>query len=83
MTAAFCFNCAIAIIASPIILVISFGYADRAAPEPASQGLRRPNPGGWKCITPHAIVDCLLSLTRLSEVRIHVDRASVDTSQIK
>ena len=67
----------------PVRFVVLLRTAHRAAPEPASQWYRRPNPGGLNCITPLAIADCLLSLTRLSETRIHVDRAIVDTSQIK
>ena len=60
-------NHANAITASPIILFVELRNANRAAPEPASQGHRRQNTGGFNCITPHAIADCPLSLTRLSE----------------
>ena len=60
-------NHANAITAVPIIFGVVLQNADRAAPDPASQGLRRPKPGGYKCITPYAISDCPLSRTRLSE----------------
>ena len=60
-------NRANAITASLVIFVMALRNADRAAPEPASQGHRRQTTGGFNCITPYAIADCPLSLTRLSE----------------
>ena len=56
-----------AISVSPIIFVVLLRNAHRAAPEPASQGYRRHTTGGSNCITPLAIIDCPLRLTRLSE----------------
>ena len=83
ITTVFVTNRANAITTSPVIFAVALTIVDRAAPEPASQGHRRQNPGGLNCITPLAINDCPLSLTRLSEPRIHVDGTSVDTSQSK
>ena len=60
-------NHANAITAVPIIFGVVLQNAHRAAPVPASQGLRRQTTGGFNCITPYAIADCSLSLTRLSE----------------
>ena len=60
-------NHANAITAVPIIFGVVLQNAHRAAPEPASQGHRRQTTGGFNCITPYAIADCPLSLTRLSE----------------
>ena len=81
MAAAFGSTRANAISASPVIFFVTLVNADRAAPEPASHR-RRPTPGGSNCITPLAIADCPLSLTRLSEPRIHVKGSSVDGTQI-
>ena len=83
MTTAVGFNPANTISASLIIFVVVLTNVDRAAPEPAIHWHCRQTTGGLNCITPLAIADCPLSPTRLSEMRIHVDRASVDTSQIK
>ena len=67
MTDAFGSNRANAITASPVFFAVVLTIVDRAAPEPACQGLRRQTTGDFNGITPYAIADCPLSLTRLSE----------------